>query len=216
MGMSTGIQDAANLSWKLAAAVQGWAPPWLLDTYHSERHRAGRATLRFTALLQRLAVAPAPLRLLRSLLAPAIMNRRPVSGAVRRTLSGLGVAYQVPAGTVASPSAGSRVPDLPLTVDGHTTRLFELLRGGRFLLVDVDGTAVAAAAAWGEGVDLVRADGTLVGRATALLVRPDGYLAWSGDHPAGDAVCAVLTQWCGAAGLLVAELREPGSDARPR
>jgi FAD binding domain len=218
MGMSTGSQDAANLSWKLAAAVQGWAPSWLLDTYHTERHRAGRMTLRFTDLLLRLAVAPAPLRLLRSLLAPAIMNRRPVSEAVRRTLSSLGLAYQVPAGTLGSPSAGTRVPDLPLTVDGRTTGLFELLRGGRFLLVDVDGAAVAAAAAWNGRVDLVRAEGTLVGGATALLVRPDGYLAWSGDHPAAGQVRAVLTQWCGAANLLVPELHEceSGSDARSR
>jgi 2-polyprenyl-6-methoxyphenol hydroxylase-like FAD-dependent oxidoreductase len=174
MGMSTGIQDAANLSWKLAAAVQGWAPPWLLDTYHSERHHAGRVTLRFTDLLLRLAVAPAPVRLLRSLLAPAVMNRRPVSEAVRRTLSGLGLAYDVPAGTVDSPAAETRVPDLPLTVNGHRTRLFELLRGGRFLLVDVDGAAVGAAAAWSGRVDLFRTEGALVGRATALLVRPDG------------------------------------------
>lgn len=198
MGMSTGIQDAANLSWKLAAAVQGWAPSWLLDTYHTERHRAGLTTLRFTDLMMRLAVAPAPVRLLRSLLAPAIMNWRPVSEAVRRTISSLGLAYDVPAGTVDSPSAGTRVPDLPLTVDGRKTRLFELLRGGRFLLVDVDGAAVGTAAPWKGRVDLVRAEGTPVGRATALLVRPDGYLAWSTDRPAGEQVRAALTQWCGS------------------
>ena len=201
MGMSTGIQDAANLSWKLAAAVQGWAPSWLLDTYHTERHRAGLTTLHFTDLLMRLAVAPAPVRLLRSLLAPAIMNRRPVSEAMRCRLSGLGLAYEVPTGTVGSPSAGTRVPDLPLTVDGSTTRLFELLRAGRFVLVDAAGAAVAAAAAWNGRVEPVKAEGTLVGRATALLVRPDGYLAWSGNHPTGDQVRAVLTQWCGAANL---------------
>jgi len=199
--MSTGIQDAANLSWKLAAAVQGWAPSWLLDTYHTERHRAGLTTLHFTDLLMRLAVAPAPVRLLRSLLAPAIMNRRPVSEAMRLTLSGLGLAYAVPAGTVGSPSAGTRVPHLLLTVDGSTTRLFELLRAGRFVLVDAAGAAVAAAAAWNGRAEPVKAEGTLVGRATALLVRPDGYLAWSGNHPTGDQVRAVLTQWCGAANL---------------
>src|SRR5262249_12741490 len=71
MGMSTGIQDAANLSWKLTAAVAGWAPPWLLDSYTAERHPAGRTALRFTDLMMRLAVAPAPVRLLRGLLAPA-------------------------------------------------------------------------------------------------------------------------------------------------
>jgi 2-polyprenyl-6-methoxyphenol hydroxylase-like FAD-dependent oxidoreductase len=96
MGMSTGIQDAANLSWKLTAAVQGWAPPWLLDSYQRERHPAGRTALRFTDLMMRLAVAPAPVRLLRSLLVPTIMNQHRVSEAMRRTISGLGIAYQAP------------------------------------------------------------------------------------------------------------------------
>jgi 2-polyprenyl-6-methoxyphenol hydroxylase-like FAD-dependent oxidoreductase len=203
MGMSTGIQDAANLSWKLAAAVSGWAPAWLLDSYHTERHPAGRTALRFTDALMRLAVAPAPVRLLRSALAPTIMNWHPVSEMMRRTMSGLGIAYQVPAGTVDSPLAGTRVPDLPLAVDGHKTRLYELMRGGRFLLVDtaslVDtaGTAAAAATPWLDRVTPIRAAGTLVGSATAVLVRPDGYLAWSGDHPDPAEVRAALTQWCG-------------------
>jgi 2-polyprenyl-6-methoxyphenol hydroxylase-like FAD-dependent oxidoreductase len=197
MGMSTGIQDAANLSWKLAAAVQGWAPPWLLDTYQAERHPAGRTTLRFTDLMMRLAVAPGPVRLLRSVLAPAIMNRHRVSEAVRRTLSGLGIAYPVPAGTVGSPMAGSRVPDLPLTVDGTGTRLYELMRGGGFVLVDTEGGARAAAAPWRDHVLAVRAEGALVGSATALLIRPDGYLAWSGNHADAGEVRTVLTQWCG-------------------
>jgi 2-polyprenyl-6-methoxyphenol hydroxylase-like FAD-dependent oxidoreductase len=198
MGMSTGIQDAANLSWKLTAAVQGWAPPWLLDTYQAERHPAGRTTLRFTDLMMRLAVAPAPVRLLRSLLAPTLMNQHRISEIIRRTISGLGIAYQVPAGTVDSPSAGARVPDLPLTVDGKPTRLYELMRGGRFLFVDVDGAAHPAAAAWQDRVNLVRAQGTMVGPATALLIRPDGYLAWSGEHPDPAQVRTALTQWCGA------------------
>src|SRR5262245_19316004 len=97
--------------------------------------------------------------------------------------------------------ATAGVPDLPLTVDGSKTRLFELLRGGRFLLVDMDDGAAATAAPWSGRVGMVKAEGTLVGRATALLVRPDGYLAWSSDHPTGDEVRAVLTQWCGAANL---------------
>jgi 2-polyprenyl-6-methoxyphenol hydroxylase-like FAD-dependent oxidoreductase len=200
MGMSTGIQDAANLSWKLVAALRGWAPPWLLDSYQAERHPAGRTALRFTDLLMRLAVAPAPVRLLRSVLAPALMKQHRVADLVRRTLSGLGVAYPVPAGTVGSPSAGTRVPDLPLTVDGRDTRLYELMRDGLPHLVDVDGAAGTAAGPWQDRVVLVRAEGALVGTATALLVRPDGYLAWSGDHPDPAEVHAVLSQWFGEPG----------------
>jgi 2-polyprenyl-6-methoxyphenol hydroxylase-like FAD-dependent oxidoreductase len=200
MGMSTGVQDAANLSWKLAAAVHGWAPPWLLDTYHTERHRAGRTSLRFTDLLMRLAVAPAPVRPLRSFLAPKVMNWRPVSERVRRTVSGLGVAYPVPAGVARTPSAGTRVPDLALAVGGRKVRLYELARGGRFLLIDTGGGAVAAAAPWQDRAELVPARGTLLGTATALLVRPDGYLAWSADHPGDAEVRAALTEWCAAPG----------------
>jgi flavin-dependent dehydrogenase len=200
MGMSTGIQDAANLSWKLVAALRGWAPSWLLDSYHAERHPAGRTALRFTDLLMRLAVAPAPVRLLRSLLAPTLMKQHRISELVRRTLSGLGIAYPVPAGTLHSPSAGTRVIDLPLTVDGRPTRLYELMRDGLPRLIDIDGAAVAAAAPWQDRVALTRAEGTLVGTATALLVRPDGYLAWSGEHPEPTEVRTVLTQWCGEPG----------------
>ncbi len=200
MGMSTGIQDAANLSWKLIAAVRGWAPSWLLDSYQTERHPAGRTTLRFTDLMMRLGVAPAPVRLVRSLLAPTIMNRHRVAELVRRTISGLGIAYRVPAGTLASPSAGTRVPDLPLSVGGRDTRLYELMPEGRFLLVDTEGTAHAAAAPWAGRVVAVRARGALVRSATALLVRPDGYLAWSGDHADGTEVRTALAQWCGSPG----------------
>lgn len=197
MGMSTGIQDAANLSWKLAAAVRGWAPPWLLDSYQAERHPAGRTALRFTDLMMRLAVAPAPIRMLRSLLAPTIMNQHRVSEAIRRTMSGLGIAYKVPAGTAESPGAGERVPDLPLTVDGVKTRLYELMRGAGFFLVDTVGAAETAAAPWRDQVTLFEVRGALVDSATTLLIRPDGYLAWTGKRPSAAEIRAVLTQWCG-------------------
>jgi aromatic ring hydroxylase-like protein len=129
---------------------------------------------------------------------PRLMRRHRVSDALRRTLSGLGIAYQVPAGTVRSPAAGTRVPDLPLTVEGRDTRLYELMRDGRPHLIDTEGGAHAAAAPWRHRVALVRARGPLVGPATALLVRPDGYLAWSGEHPGRAEVRTVLTQWFGS------------------
>ena len=208
MGMSTGIQDAANLSWKLAAAHQGWAPPWLLDTFHTERHPVGRAALRLTDALLRLAVSPAPIRLIRPYVAPAILNSAPVAQAIRLTLSGLGVEYGIPAGTTRSPLAGHRAPDLPLTVDGRATRLYELARGGRFLLVDVSpgGEVAATARPWQDRVDVVRATGALLGGrpgapqgATALLMRPDGYLVWTGGTPDAGQARTVLGQWCGPA-----------------
>jgi hypothetical protein len=133
-------------------------------------------------------------------LAPALMKQHRISELVRRTLSGLGIAYPVPADTLSSPSAGTRVPDLPLTVDGRDTRLFELMRDGRPHLVDIDGAAATAAQPWQDRVTLVRARGALVGTATVLLVRPDGYLAWNAEHPDPAEVRTVLSQWFGEPG----------------
>lgn len=123
--MSTGIQDAANLSWKLAATHAGWAPPWLLKTYHAERHAAGRSTLRLTDLLVRLAVPPPAVRVLRPYLAPAVINRPQVSALIRKTISGLGVTYRPPTPTGRSALAERRIYDLPLLVEGRRARLFE-------------------------------------------------------------------------------------------
>ena len=70
LGMNTGIQDATNLGWKLAAEVNGWAPSWLMDSYQAERHPVGLQALRVTDLLQRITLAPAAVRALRPVLAP--------------------------------------------------------------------------------------------------------------------------------------------------
>jgi 2-polyprenyl-6-methoxyphenol hydroxylase-like FAD-dependent oxidoreductase len=199
MGMSTGIQDAANLSWKLAATHAGWAPPWLLDTYHAERHAAGRSTLRLTDILVRLAVPPPAVRVLRPYLAPAVINRPRVSTLIRQTMSGLGVAYRAPAPTGRSALAGRRIRDLPLLVQGRRTRLFEQFRPGRFLLLDVSGSGSASAVArdWQGCVEAVWADAELPQRDTVLLLRPDGYVAWSTSHPRSERVAAELAAWCG-------------------
>ncbi|MCF6476400.1 hypothetical protein FAF44_49890 [Nonomuraea sp. MG754425] len=194
MGMSTGIQDAANLSWKLAAACQGWAPPWLLDSYQSERHPVGRTVLRLTDLLRRLADAPAPVRLLRPYLAPALINNPKISEKARLTLSGLGIHYPVPDGVPASPLTGRRLPDLPI----GSGRLYERLRG-RYLLIDAT-TAHETARPWHDRVDVLPTGGPAVyDEATTLLIRPDGYLAWTATHPGPQQTRQALRQWCGQA-----------------
>jgi 2-polyprenyl-6-methoxyphenol hydroxylase-like FAD-dependent oxidoreductase len=96
LGMNTGIQDAMNLGWKLSAAVHGWAPPWLLDTYHSERHPVGRAALQVTDLLQRVTLAPAPIRAVRPLLARFALSLPPVRRTLRRRIAGISIAYPPP------------------------------------------------------------------------------------------------------------------------
>lgn len=176
LGMNTGIQDAANLGWKLAAAVHGWAPPGLLDSYESERHPVGKAALRTSGTLVRAALLKTALtRGLRNTLGTALavpaVNHRAAS-----TVSGLSIAY---------PHGGHRAPDIRLADGG---RLYEALRAGRFLLV---GTRATRVSGWADRVHTVAA-GTSSLR--LVLVRPDGYIAWTGDERH---LQAALTRWCG-------------------
>src|SRR6266849_6249094 len=134
-GMNTGLQDAVNLGWKLAAAVHGWAPDWLLDSYDAERHPVGEAVLALTARQFRLNTArTAPGRALRWAAHRLVAPLPPVQARLARDYSGLGVRY--PATTAASPPAaagaphpmaGARLPPGRLThQDGSTARLYNL------------------------------------------------------------------------------------------
>jgi 2-polyprenyl-6-methoxyphenol hydroxylase-like FAD-dependent oxidoreductase len=178
MGMNTGIQDAANLGWKLALAVRGQAD--VLDTYESERYPVGRLVLRTSGALVRLAVVRSAMQqALRTtaariaLAVPAIRHR----GA--RTVSGIGIDY----GPV------TRVPDRPLA-DGR--RLYEALRDGRFLLV---GTPSLDPGAWSDRLTQAAAASAAD---EVLLVRPDGYAAWSGPASDESGLRAALTRWMGS------------------
>jgi 2-polyprenyl-6-methoxyphenol hydroxylase-like FAD-dependent oxidoreductase len=203
LGMNTGIQDATNLGWKLAAEVNGWAPSWLMDSYQAERHPVGHQALRVTDLLQRITLAPAAVRALRPVLARLMLGFGPARRTLRRRISGLSVAYPPPRGERAHTWTGRRVPDI--LVGG--ARMYELMRGGRFLLLDGTddrGVAHAAEEGWPGRVDIVR---VLVSAAAdlpaVLLVRPDGYAAWATNASAPEdrlaAGCAALRSWCGPA-----------------
>ncbi|MFJ2769457.1 FAD-dependent monooxygenase [Streptomyces sp. NPDC087300] len=181
-GMNTGLQDAANLSWKLIAAVNGRAPQGLLDSYQRERHPVGRAVLRSSGGLVRLAMAKRPwVRAARAVLASAVARVRPVRARFVGRITGIGVAYPAPRG--AHRLTGRRVPDVAL----KEGRLHEALREGRFVLVAPEGveapTGRAVAAHWASG------------RRTTLLVRPDGYVAWAAEGADAGSVRAALTEW---------------------
>ncbi|MEV6332142.1 FAD-dependent oxidoreductase [Streptomyces sp. NPDC051909] len=173
-GMNTGLQDAANLSWRLAAVLRGTArdPEAVLDGYQTERHPIGTRVLRTSGAIVRLAMAHTPLqRALRDLATQVIAHVRPVADRAIGQISGIGIDYG---------SGTRRVPDLKL----REGRLHELLRAGQFVLVtpqgaeDPDGAAPALPGTAPVTADgLVRATWANPARRDTLLVRPDGYTA---------------------------------------
>lgn len=202
-GMNTGLQDAANLSWKLAAAVRGHATDALLDTYQTERHPVGRTVLRTSGALIRLALAEsAPTRALRGALTALGGHLDPVTERGARLVSGIGISY--PAPKDAHPQVGKRVPDLRLTAlskpaegaPAGPERLYEALRAGKFVLVSND--ELAAAEPWADlMVSAAPADPHGKLRDTVLLIRPDGYVAWAAVDPGQGELRAALTDWLG-------------------
>ncbi|MET9646524.1 FAD-dependent monooxygenase [Streptomyces syringium] len=179
MGMNAGMQDAANLGWKLAAVLAGRADDALLDTYQDERHPVGAMVVRLSGAILRGAVTDSTL--VRGLRRGAAVAFRYVPRLTRRPallVSGLGIRYPAPPG--AHPLTGSRAPDLPLVeVPDGPTRLYEALRAGRYVRVLPRGTAPQGPVAERETdvVTVTRADA----RQQSLLVRPDGYVAWASD-----------------------------------
>jgi 2-polyprenyl-6-methoxyphenol hydroxylase-like FAD-dependent oxidoreductase len=183
-GMNTGIQDAANLGWKLAAVAAGWAGDGLLDTYQAERHPVGQQVLRASSALLQGAMlnVPGPLRAGRSAALRTLSRVRPLANRMGGAISGIAISYPAPRG--AHPLTGRRVADLRLA-DGR--RLYEALRGGRFLLVTPgspgrdDGIASdGLLAEHGETVTLAQP------ARTTVLVRPDAYIGWASDDPAAN------------------------------
>lgn len=185
-GLGLGVQDAVNLGWKLAQVVNGISAESLLDTYHAERHPVGARALQHTmaqAALQRRDDRMKALVDVVSELASMDAPRKRLAGMI----SGLDIHYDLGEG---HPLLGRRMPDLDLvTVDGPL-RVFELLHGARPALLNFGALGGVQIAAWMGRVQLIDAEygGTwelpvlgAVAAPTAVLIRPDGYVAWVGE-----------------------------------
>jgi len=194
-GLNTGVQDAVNLGWKLAAVARGEASSSLLDTYHLERHPVAKRVCHNTQA-QLALMNPSPsVDPLRDLFAELLAFRE-VNKFISEMITGLDVRYPVPGATdEPHPLLGTRLPDWPLLVDGEPLGAMRLLHPGRGFLLDLTGgrrTEELAAAAAGR-VRVITATATEPNRPEALLVRPDGYVAWiDGD------LDAALEAWFGA------------------
>ncbi|MBW8093906.1 monooxygenase [Streptomyces hygroscopicus] len=213
-GLNAGLQDAMNLGWKLAAEVNGWAPPGLLDSYDAERRPVGQAVTENTevqTLLAELTLVPqyrrpaAALRgLLNDLLGIPEVNRR-IAGQV----SALATSYADPGADAADPLVGRRMPDIGLIAAAPAaTRAYELFSRGHFVLFDLAGDTGSGRTADTEGdarvttVTVMRHDDhPELDGVTEILVRPDGHIAWATRGTEPDARRAerdaALAAWAG-------------------
>jgi 3-(3-hydroxy-phenyl)propionate hydroxylase len=185
-GLSLGVQDAVNLGWKLAQVVKGTAPESLLDTYHAERHPVGARALRYTmaqGVLQRTDDRIDALIDVVSELVTMDEPRKRLAG----TISGLDIHYDLGEG---HPLLGRRMPDLDLVSADGPLRVFELLHGATPVLLNLGEPGSFDISPWSDRVQLIDASygGAwelpvlgAVTAPTAVLVRPDGYVAWVGD-----------------------------------
>jgi 2-polyprenyl-6-methoxyphenol hydroxylase-like FAD-dependent oxidoreductase len=211
-GLSAGLQDAANLGWKLAATVLGWAPDGLLDTYHAERHPVGRELVRNARAAQKLYLGDAAMEPVREVMAELLAHK----GAAERIagiVSGLGIRYDVGEGH--HPLLGRRMPpDHDLTLpDGTRTRIGDLLHTGHGLLLTTDTTLATrtrhphdlsdrldvhtGTGTWTGTTGTTGQTGTTAPNLDTVLIRPDGYVAWTSPGTTGDLTDA-LGRWFGA------------------
>jgi monooxygenase len=197
-GLSTGLQDALNLGWKLAYVVRRLAPEGLLDTYDAERRPvAGRVIDNTRAQLALMRRGP-DTEALQALFAGVVAADR-VSRHLSDLISGQDVV--LPRRTrQSSPWEGRFLQNVSLRTAGGRRDVIALLRAGRPLLLvfgEADGSHLAQARHWSQVVSTVRAEPTPRIPCEALLVRPDGYVAWA-CAPGGDRLQDVLELYFGA------------------
>lgn len=193
-GLNLGLQDASNLAWKLAAEIRGWAPSGLLDSYHAERYPVGLDVIDDSLAQCGLFANPSREGVALRDRFDAILGTSP---SLRRELavrvSGLAIRYPA-----AGPGAGQRAPDLGLRAAPAAT-VFGLLHSAKFVLLNLKPAATGPApgpAGFADRLTVVHAelaeDSPDWAGARAMLIRPDGYIAWSSDDETPP-----LTRWLG-------------------
>jgi 2-polyprenyl-6-methoxyphenol hydroxylase-like FAD-dependent oxidoreductase len=200
-GLNTGVQDAVNLGWKLAQVVKGVSPDSLLDSYHAERYPVAARVLRNTMASVALRREDGRTKALYDTMAELLGMDEP-RRRFAAMMSGLDIHYDLGEG---HPLLGRRIPDLDLQTAGGPLRIFTLLHGARPVLLDLGEPGGFVIAPWAGRVHLINAkyDGAwelpalgAVAAPTAVLIRPDGYVAWVGD--AGrQGLTEALTAWFG-------------------
>jgi 2-polyprenyl-6-methoxyphenol hydroxylase-like FAD-dependent oxidoreductase len=203
-GLNIGVQDAVNLGWKLAQVVRGTSPESLLDSYHAERHPVGARVLRTTMAQTALSRGDARMDAVRETVSELLAMEEPRKR-YAGMMSGLDVHYDLGAG---HPLLGRRMPDRELVTATGARRAFTLLHEARPVLLNLGEPAaldLASIAPWVDRVQRVdaRCDGAwelpvlgTVAAPTAVLIRPDGYVAWVGDGT-DQGLREALTTWFG-------------------
>ena len=186
-GLNIGVQDAVNLGWKLAQVVKGTSPESLLDTYHAERHPVAARVLQTTMAQTALTRGDERVDALRDTMSELLSMDEPRKR-FAAMMSGLDIHYDLGEG---HPLLGRRMPDLDLVTANGPLRVFTLLHDARPVLLNLGEPGGFDIAPWADRVQLVDAEYAgawelpvlgAVAAPTAVLIRPDGYVAWVGER----------------------------------
>jgi hypothetical protein len=200
-GLNTGVQDAVNLGWKLAQVVKRTAPERLLDTYHTERHPVAARVLRNTMAQIAVHRADDRVKALRETISELLSMDEPRKR-FAAMMSGLDIHYDLGEG---HPLLGRRMPDLDLTTANGPLRVYSLLHDVRPALLNLGDPGALDITPWADRVQQIDAGYSgpwelpalgAVTAPTALLIRPDGYVAWVGDL-CQSGLADALTTWFG-------------------
>lgn len=203
-GLNIGVQDAVNLGWKLAQVVRGTSSDDLLDTYHAERHPVAARVLRHTMAQVALMRVDDRIEAARDLVAGLLEMDEPRK-AIAGLLSGLDVRYDLGDG---HPLLGRRMPDLDLETADGPRRTFALLHDARPVLLNMGSRGRFDITPWNERIRMIEAtyggpwELPVVGDVaapSAVLIRPDGYVAWVGERD-DPGLPESLSRWFGAPG----------------